>query len=121
MSASDKIKENSMNEKKPNSKIGVASFYLSLLDVLLAVTMAASLVYMFKTGTTGTYPKSYAHVFGLLVIFMTLIGLVGSGLGIAGLFQKGRSKTYPVVGLVLCSSITILLVGMVILGVALRS
>jgi len=73
--------------EKKHSGMGIASFIISLVMLFIQI-----LIYNFST--THGYSDSLAALFFCL----SIANLVGVGLGIAGLAQKGRKRIFSGLG-----------------------
>jgi hypothetical protein len=109
----------SRNVKRGQSGFGIASFVIACLAGMfeLAVIVYAGIL---QTSTPGGMDENspQAIVIGLAAIGGMAIDLLAIGLGIAGLFQRGRGKTFAVLGVVLGTVILLGMIGLIILGLA---
>jgi hypothetical protein len=94
-----------------HSGLGIASFVVSMLGgpaMFLLLVVAGVMSAQAPNGQIDE--KSAAAVgLGLVMIGGIIVALIGAGLGIAGVAQKGRKKVFAVLGLVFN--------GLIVLGV----
>ena len=97
-----------------NSRIGVASFALSLISFVGVSAVIGFLAYVSITGL-GDQQENEMSAFwgGLGVVICLAFFVVSFALGILGLFQQGFRRTFAVLG-VTVSTVCILLVGSMI-------
>ena len=94
--------------EKPSSRLGLVSLLLcSPLLVALLIIPAAD-------GIVGRVDDTTSLVTGLLAVLGIFFCVIGFLVGIAGLFQKNRAKTLPIMGIFLNASF-LLLVGSILL------
>jgi mannose/fructose/N-acetylgalactosamine-specific phosphotransferase system component IIC len=109
-------------EKGGHSGFGIASFVIACLAGMfeLAVIVYAGLL---QTTTPGGMDENSPQVIviGLAAIGGMALDLLAIGLGVAGLFQRGRSKTFAVLGVVLGTVILLGMIGLIVLGIAMGS
>jgi len=92
---------NSTQVKSQNSGLGISSFILSIVAFFMQI-----FVYIFITIKQFSDPQWLEQksigtaLIGLLMIGSIFIVLVGIGLGIAGVLQKEKRKTFSILGLV---------------------
>jgi hypothetical protein len=103
-----------------HSGLGVASFIiglvviiLTLLVIILAVVTAAS-----SRPHRGDAAEAMGAVVGIVICGGLVASLVGLGLGVGGLFQEDRNRTFAVIGVVLNGLILVAGAVVVLLGVA---
>ncbi|MCM3631180.1 hypothetical protein M3194_28095 [Paenibacillus glycanilyticus] len=124
-----------LNENGPmkQSGLGIASFILALVTVLLVVGAIIS-VTVFVSEVSGdaqgflneiesmeeegTFPSEFVSVMiaGLAMIASIGIAIIGLILGIVGAVQKNRRKVFAIIGIVLNGLIVLGTVGLVIIG-----
>lgn len=115
------------------SGLGIASFILALVTVLLVVGSIISAT-MFVSGVAGdtqgflneiekmeeqnTIPSEFVSIMiaGLCMIASIGIALIGLILGIVGAVQKNRRKVFAIIGIVLNGLIVLGAAGIVIIG-----
>ena len=88
-------------QQQKQSPLGTASLILGILTLLgVCLTIGLSLY----SNTLPTQTAENITIFiGLLAIGTFAIGLVGIALALADFFQKTRSKTLAIIGLILSS------------------
>ncbi|GGE39674.1 hypothetical protein GCM10007421_12030 [Halopseudomonas oceani] len=106
-----------MDELK-HSGIGIASFVLSIVSAIL-IFLLIIFAGVLETTTPGGMDEesAVAIVVGLLLFLFMGMSLVGFGLGIGGLVQKGRNKIFAILGtvfsgLTIVGAVMLLLLGM---------
>jgi len=85
----------------PHSGLGIASFLIGLVVVLLNVLVVLIAVLMGRGGRTPDAVGSVGMLLGFFFGTGVVGALVGLGLGVGGLFREDRNRTFAVVGLVL--------------------
>lgn len=107
---------NDEDEDDPHSGPGIASFVVALLAGILMIMMvvAAGVMESQPGGIDQESPLFVAVVLAFLVgAAMTLMGLA---LGIAGLFQARRIRTFAIVGTLISVMEMLAVIGLVVLG-----
>lgn len=95
--------------------LGIASFILTLLCLVVMVMMIAVLGAMHNQGrATGSEPLT--QILGLGMILAAVVDLIGIGLGIAGAFDRTSKKAFPVLGLILGIAILVLTGALMLIG-----
>lgn len=83
-----------------HSGLGIASFAISILFGTLLFVLVGIAAYVEATTPGGMGETSgTATMLGIGFLGLLAIGLVGVGLGIAGLFQPERRKLFSILGL----------------------
>jgi hypothetical protein len=117
-------------ETKKQSKIGIASFVIGILAMLIfCIALVLAIIYAIPIASQITSTTSYqidqssptVISLGILMLISPLLSLVGAALGIGALVQKNHKKTLGVIGLVLNLLIILVFCVMFILGVAVQS
>jgi hypothetical protein len=117
-------------ETKKQSKIGIASFVIGILAMLIfCIALVLTIIYAIPIASQITSTTSYqidqssptVISLGILMLISPLLSLVGAALGIGALVQKNQKKTLGVIGLVLNLLIILVFCVMFILGVAVQS
>lgn len=86
-------------EDQKNSGLGIASFVISIVTGVMLITSLTVMGYLVQTSTSDQVDDSPMMLFAVLSIFLGFgFSVLGIGLGIAGLFQKGRAKTFAILG-----------------------
>lgn len=102
---------------KKHSGIGIASFVLGILTVVLFFVLV-----VIATGSALSQggqldPNSMqAIILGLVIVLVGLMSLVGAGLGLASALQQHRRKILGIIGLCLNGLVIALVVVCFILG-----
>lgn len=113
-----------------HSKLGIASFLISVISVLgLAGSAAAASNAALQLAENpnfdpaaiasgDTIPEGLGEVAGYsaLVFFFILTALVGALLGLIGLFQKDRRKLFSTLGLILNGGLVLLVLIIFLIG-----
>ena len=101
-----------------HSGIGIASFMISIVSGLFLFLLVAIAGIIEATTPGGIDEESPVEiVLGLGIILGFGLNLVGIGLGIAGVIQKNRKRTFAVLGLVFNLGIIILHIAIVAFGI----
>ena len=103
------------NEKK-QSGLGTASLIIGIVSIL-----GICLVFGLSFYARGVPPQTAAtltSIVGLGGICSLALGLVGTGLGLAGVIQKASSKTLAIIGVILSAVAFLIMCGIMLLGVA---
>lgn len=104
---------------KPQSGLGIASLLigLGLGFLMLLLFMVAAMVEM--SSPRGMDPDSVeALLIGFAFIALLLALVLPLALAIAGLVQEGRSRVFPVLGLIVSVGVGLISVFLMLLGVA---
>ncbi|MBO7745276.1 hypothetical protein I8J29_13780 [Paenibacillus sp. MWE-103] len=122
--------------KKTQSKLGIASFVIGLLSLILfavAIVMTTTFI-MDQFGNESNYNQLRADletrfsdvnavmpvlVAGLLMLVSFAGSLVGLILGIVGACSKNKTKTFPIIGIIVSALLPVGFVGLIVLGLAL--
>ena len=110
-----------MDELK-HSGLGIASFITSIVSAILMFVIISIAGIMQASTPGGVNEKSSGMMIVGLFLFLFLgTSLVALGLGIGGLFQKGRKKIFAIVGIVF-SAVTILgTISIMLIGQAMKA
>jgi hypothetical protein len=96
---------------------GIASFLVALVSVLMGVVM---FVYAIYAGTAaakgGQIKQSDAMLVGFAALGAVLLAFIRLALGIFGLFQEGRKKTFAVTSTILNGLVLLGVGGIFVLG-----
>jgi hypothetical protein len=84
-------------ETKNHSRLGIASFIISIVAVLI---ICGDIVLVFGLSGGFTVNPSYAGLDTSLTCASAVVALVGVGLGIAAVTQKNAKKVFGILGLV---------------------
>ncbi len=102
-----------------HSRLGIASFIISIIGWIESFMLLAVAGYYEATTPGGMDEASFTAVIIGMFLFLTIfILLVGTGLGIAGLFQKDQKRIFPILGTVLNSSLIVTLIGVFLVGLS---
>ena len=92
-------------DERPHSGFGIVSCVLAGLLVLLE---AGGFITAGILGQSSSAQNtSLLGLIGLAVLLGILVGLVGLGMAVAGLLQKGRKRTFAVLGLAVNAVVTL--------------
>lgn len=94
----------------PHSGLGVASFIIAMIVVVLSILAVVLIVMALGQAYSRSGGRSLATAGGLIICGGAVAALVGVGLGIGACFQENRNRTFAIVGLILN--------GLIILAVA---
>jgi hypothetical protein len=94
----------------PHSGLGIASFVIGLVVVVIILLMILLIGVLVSNRANRNTADTMAAMTGLFICGGALASLVGLGLGMAGVFQEDRNRTFAVIGLILN--------GLIILGTA---
>jgi hypothetical protein len=112
-----------MNGKK-HSGPGIASFIISIISGLTGLTLFLTIVVagVIKMTTPGSMDEKSATkiIIGLFSCLSLFAALVALGLGIAGLFQKGRKKIFAILGTIFTAGMILIMIFFVILGMLVK-
>jgi len=95
-----------------HSGLGIASFIISIIGGIGSIVVLVVAGY-YETVTPGG--MLVAMIVGVFLFAIFLL-LVGTGLGIAGLFQKDNKRIFAILGTILNSAFLILVIAVVVLG-----
>ncbi|HEU4669747.1 MAG TPA: hypothetical protein VFR91_03535 [Dyella sp.] len=101
-----------------HSGLGIAAFVLSLVGFVgMFLTFAVAGAMRASGVPTGERDPASILV-GLAVIVMGLVSLLAVGLGLGGLFQKGRRKLFAWLGFGVAVFTVLSTAGLIILGMS---
>ena len=105
------------NDVMKNSGVGIASFILSIAVGVFDFTVIV-FAGVVEAGTPGGMDEEsvVAVLIGLCIFAGMFANLAGIGLGVAGLFQRGRKKVFPALGLSFNAAAILGIVFLMILG-----
>jgi hypothetical protein len=89
-------------QQQPRIGLGISSFTLGAIGTLSFVLLA---VYVGVVHNTGGATPAVKTMIGDGMVLVWITNLIGVGLGIAGAVNSASRKTFPILGLVLNSSI----------------
>ena len=102
-----------------HSRLGIASFIISIIGWIEAFMLLAVAGYYEATTPGGMNEASFTSMIIGMFLFLTIfILLVGTGLGIAGFFQKDQKRIFPILGTVLNSALIVTLIGVILAGLS---
>lgn len=87
-------------ERKGHSGVGIASFILGVLSILVLVGLivAVAVVEVTNPGAIDSDAEPVTTVLGLVVMLTFLITIIGTTLGVVGLFDTQRNKLFAILG-----------------------
>jgi hypothetical protein len=103
----------------PHSRLGIASFIISLVagSSLVAATFALMcLLFATAGGKVEGRPSPLMVFLGCWMLLAPVGALLGAALGIAGLVERGRRRVFAALGLVFNGLIVLGLVFLLIIG-----
>ena len=102
-----------------HSRLGIASFIISIIGWIESFMLLAVAGYYEATTPGGMDETSFTSIIIGLFLFLTIfILLVGTGLGVAGLFQEDQKRIFPILGTVLNSSLIVTLISVILVGLS---
>lgn len=105
--------------QKKQSGLGTASLIIGIASILgVCLTFGLS---FYSQSVPPQTAETLTTIVGLGGICSLAIGLLGIGLGIAGVFQKTPSKTFAIIGLILSAMGFLVMCVIMVLGVAVLS
>src|SRR4051812_42070313 len=98
-----------------NSGLGIASFVIALCVGLLEFVVIGTAVFTEMTeGLDENEPRTI--LLGLAALGGLLIGMLGIALGVAGLCEHDRRKTYAILGVAMNAVVIVGVLFVVVLG-----
>jgi len=97
------------------SGLGLAALIVGIVAVLV-VCLTVGLSFS-STNMAPRTAETVTSIVGLTAICSLGLGLIGMGLGIAGVIQKAQSKMFAIIGLVLSAVAFLVMCGIMGLGV----
>lgn len=88
--------------EKRHSELGVLSFVSSILGLV-----CVGLIFICSIGAEIIYGKNLSEdspvyiLIGLIYFFNLFLEVIGIGMGIAGLFQKGKKYLFAILGVII--------------------
>jgi hypothetical protein len=107
-----------LDEKPKHSGIGIASFASSVL-ALLGICSYFAMVGVLSSTHSAAVAERISSLSWVIVALFCLVGIatmVGLGLGIAAVVQKGTNKTFGILGLVFSGLIMLTICLLLIFG-----
>ncbi len=104
---------------RKHSGIGIASFVMGLIDLVLFFVMVLMAVGV--AASAGGQVDEHAPatiMLGLFVIFIGLVCLIGTGLGVGSVLQKQRRRVFGIIGLCLNGGVLLLILLMMVIGIS---
>ena len=106
----NELKDHSIAESNSvplkQSRLGIASFILSLISGIIIVGLAINAAVIYISSPEAFDDDSVGiAIMGLLMLLMIVFEVVALGLGIAGLVQHNKKKTYATIGTALSAMI----------------
>jgi hypothetical protein len=110
-------KSEDKTEEQKHSKLGVASFVLSIISIICTFALIIAAI---TTDVSGGLDENSARfmVIGTLYFLFVGFSIVGIGLGIAGLFAKNMKKVFAILGLVFSTAILVIAIGIMAIGLS---
>ena len=101
-----------------HSRLGIASFVLSIVG---ALAMFATFVFAGIMGQNGgTSNQPVMMLVGFLIVGLILVNLVTAGIGIAGWLTKDRKKVFAILGTLLSSLTAIGTILLIAIGLMMK-
>lgn len=101
-----------------HSGLGIASFCIGLVSVLLVLSAFAMIILMVIQGGGQVDPRSpKAMSMGLGICSGGFIALIGLAFGIAGFFARDRKRAFTIAGLVINGGLLLGVVALMIIGI----
>jgi hypothetical protein len=108
--------ENNANDVLKHSRLGIASFVISLIAGFIEFLVIISAGVLEVEGQM-TETSAAAVVIGMLIMLGMFSNLVGVGLGIAAVVQKNAKKLFGVLGLIFNGCLILLIIGLMLIGI----
>jgi len=102
----------------PHSGLGIASFIIGLVVVVIVLLMILLIAVLASNRANRNTAETMGVMTGIFVCVGALASLVGLGLGMGGVFQEDRNRTFAVIGLILNGLIILGTVALFIIGMA---
>ena len=104
-------------ERLKHSGLGIASFIVSICAGAVLFVLVAIAAVLASASPGGLDAKSAsAIVLGLLMFLFLFVELVALGLGVAGLFQRGRNKVFAILGIAFSVTSVLTILGLMVIG-----
>jgi hypothetical protein len=97
--------------------IGIASFAIGVISVIIFLALIGAAAVMTKT---GKMTPELNVIIGLGMISACFVDLIGIGLGFFGAVDRASKKTYPALGLALNIGILVLFAVLVMIGLSMK-
>jgi hypothetical protein len=97
--------------------IGIASFAIGVISVIVFLALIAVAAVMAKT---GKMTPELNVIIGLGMITACFVDLIGIGLGCFGAVDRASKKTYPALGLILNIGILVLFAALIVIGLSIK-
>lgn len=106
-------------ENVKHSGLGVSTFVIGLISSVGLIIVIIMAGYAEASNYGGLDPNStQAVVIGLSMFLFLALTLITIGLGIAAFVQKGYKKLLPILGVTFASVITLLTIGLMVIGLS---
>ena len=125
----DIIKDNEMNTdigyrksnftieskvKKRQSQLGIASLLLSIFTVISLFILIVLLFVLPYESSSYVEQADMEMTVGIIILFTILLDIFAIGLGIAGIFQRSRSRLTAFVGTIISVPVLIILIALIV-------
>jgi hypothetical protein len=93
--------------------LGIASFILAIVTlsgIFMAIVLAGLM------SVNGSATPTLKMIVGFAMLFFLLLDVVGIAVGIAGVVDRTSKKTFPVMGIALCTGTLVLRAVIVAVG-----
>ena len=106
-------------ESSPPNFLGITSFVIGIINVVLAFLMFAIVATAVITEPHTLHEDSpILLIIGLIVIACLLMGLIGIGLGVAGMLISNPRKVFAIFGTVINTGVVAVILAIIGLGLA---
>jgi hypothetical protein len=104
----------------PHSGLGVASFLIGVIVLVIDLVLLVLLVVVASgpRGLRSDAASTVGGVFGIFNCVGVLAALGGLGVGVGGIFQENRNRTFAVIGVVLNGLIVVAVTLLFLIGMA---
>jgi len=106
----------SQREANRHSKLGILSFIISLLAVIICLMSIVYVGYLVEYQVEPTTEENEILV-GFGFLFSGLLLLVGFTLGVLGLFQKEKRRMFAILSVSMSSIFLLFIIFLIVLGV----
>ncbi len=104
--------------RRTHSGVGIASFLIGLIVIVIDLLLVLLLVVLATGGAGYREGRTVGTLAGVFNCIGVLACLAGLGLGVAGLFQEDRNRTFAVLGVILNGLVILIVAGLFIVGMA---
>ena len=101
--------------------LGITSFVIAIINVIGSFLMLI-VAGIIETSTPGgvSEDSTIALIIGLLAIACLLLGLIGMGIGVAGILVRHRQKVFAILGTIINTAVFVIILGIIGFGLSLE-